>query len=140
MRNRQMVAKWAYEKGQDENVIEKKTKDGETFFVINDYAKLRELFGQLLREVQRIKSQGDYEAGKALVETYGVEVDAELHEEVLERYAALDLPSYYGFIQPRLTPVKEAGEIVDVKISYPEDFAEQQLRFSREYGHLPPEN
>ena len=140
MRNRQMIAMWAYEKGKPDDVIEKKTKDGKTYFVINDYAKLRDLFGQLLKEVQRIKSQGDYEAGKALIETYGVKIDPELHAEVLARYAKLDLPSYYGFIQPRIVPVKEDGAIVDVRIEYPEDFTEQQLRYAREYSFLPTYN
>lgn len=140
MRNRQMIAKWALEKGAKDKVIEKKTKDGKTFFVVNDYDKLRELFGELLREVQRIKSQGDYEAGKKLVETYGVKVDPALHEEVLARYAELDLPSYYGFIQPKLTPVEKDGAIVDVKISYPADFMEQNLEYAREHSFLPTYN
>lgn len=140
MRNRQLIAKWAYEKGKTDGVIERKTKEGKTYFVINDYAKLRELFGQLLREVQRIKSQGDYEAGKTLVETYGVEVDPELHAEVLARYAELDLPSYYGFIQPELTPVKEGGAIVDVKVGYPTDFTAQQLKYAKEHSFLPTFN
>ncbi len=138
MRNRQMVAKWALEKG--ENVIERVEKGGKTYFVVNDHGELRELFGQLLREVQRIKSQGDFEAGKSLVETYGVEVDPKLHEEVLGRYRALDLPSYYGFIQPELTVEKRGEEVVDVKIAYPTDFVAQQMAYAERYGVLPPYN
>ena len=140
MRNRQMISMWAYEQGKDAKVIEKRQKDGKTYFVINDYAKLQELFGELLKEIQRIKSQGDYAAGKKLVETYGVRFDPALHEEVLARYAALELPSYYGFIQPELTPVEKDGNIEDVKISYPTDFAKQQLHYAEEYSFLPTYN
>ncbi len=137
MRNRQMIAKWAYEKGMEDNVIEKKERDGKTYFVINDYQKLRDLFGELLREVQRIKSQGDYEAGKALIENYGVKVDPEIHEEVLERYAKLKSSAYSGFINPELVPVTDAdGNITDVKVEYPDDFAEQMLGYSERYGFL----
>jgi dipeptidyl-peptidase-3 len=140
MRNRQLVAAWVYEKGKNENVIEKVTKDGKTFFVVNDYNKLRKLFGDLLREIQRIKSQGDYEAGKNLVETYGVKLNADLHKEVLERYAKLNIAPYAGFIQPKLIPVKEGDKIVDVKIEYPEDFTEQMLYYGKNYSFLPVEN
>lgn len=140
MRNRQLVAGWVYEKGKAEKVIERVEKSGKSFFVIRDYEKLRALFGDLLREVQRIKSQGDYKAGKALVETYGVRIDRATHEQVLARYKALDLPSYYGFIQPKLTPVMKGDEIVEVKISYPEDFFEQQMALSATYGFLPTFN
>lgn len=140
MRNRQMISAWALEKGKKDNVIERKVKGGKTYFVVNDYQKLRALFGALLKEVQRIKSQGDYEAGKRLVETYGVKVDTKLHDEVLARYKALDMPSYYGFIQPRLTPVEKDGKLVDVKISYPTDFMAQQLRYSKAYSFLPASN
>ncbi len=140
MRNRQMIAAWVYDKGQPDNVIERVERDGKTFFVIRDYAKLRKLFGELLREVQRVKSQGDYRVAKGLIEKYGVEVDRATHEEVLARYAKLDLPSYYGFIQPKLTPVERDGEIVDVTISYPEDFAEQQLEYAEKYSFLPTFN
>jgi len=136
MRNRQLVAKWAFEKGKAEQVIEKKTKDGKTYFVINDYEKLRDLFGQLLRELQRIKSEGDFEAGKKLVETYGVKVDAELHAEVLERYESLNIAPYGGFINPQLTPVVENGKITDVKIEYPSDFKEQMLHYGEKYSFL----
>jgi len=140
MRNRQLNAMWAYEMGKAENVIEKKVRDGKTYFVINDYMKLRDLFGQLLREIQRIKSEGDYEAGKALVETYGVKVDQELHKEVLARYEKLNIAPYGGFIQPKLTTVEENGSIVDVKIDYPQDFTKQMLEFSKTYSFLPTYN
>jgi dipeptidyl-peptidase-3 len=140
MRNRMMVASWVYEKGKKENVIEKKVENGKTFFVINDYLKLRTLFGDLLREVQRIKSQGDYKSGKALIENYGVKIDQALHKEVLERYASLNLAPYQGFIQPRLTPVMEGDKIIDVKIEYPKNFVEQMLEYGKQYGLLPAYN
>jgi len=136
MRNRQMIAKWAYEQGKSEQVIEKKIKDGKTYFVINDYQKLRELFGELLRELQRIKSEGDFEAGKQLVETYGVKVDPELHQEVLDRYEKLGTAPYGGFINPKLIPIEEKGEIIDVQIEYPEDFTEQMLYYGDHYSFL----
>lgn len=137
MRNRQMVAKWAYEKGISDNVIERVEKEGKTYFVINDYDKLRDLFGQLLREIQRIKSEGDYEAGKNLIENYGVKVDQELHEEVLERFASLHTAPYGGFINPKLVPVIDVdGNITDVKVEYPEDFTEQMLYYSDTYSNL----
>ena len=131
MRNRQLVALWAYEQGLDEQVIEKKTRDGKTFFVVNDYDKLRELFGKLLREVQRIKSEGDFAAGKELVETYGVQVDQHIHREVLTRVKALDIPPYAGFVNPKLTPVEQDGDIIDIEAEYPMDFAEQMLEYGR---------
>ena len=140
MRGRQMIPAWAYEQGKADNVIERVTRDGKTYFVVNDYDRLRELFGQLLREVQRIKSQGDYEAGMALVETYGVQVDPELHDEVLERYAKLNIAPYGGFINPRLVPVMEGDEIVDVMIEYPDDFVEQMMEYARDYSFLPTYN
>ncbi|RMF64247.1 MAG: dihydrofolate reductase [Calditrichaeota bacterium] len=140
MRNRQLIAMWVYEKGKPDNVIEKKVRDGKTYFVINDYQRLRELFGQLLREVQRVKSQGDYEAGKALVETYGVKVDQDLLQEVRDRYAKLNIAPYAGFINPKLVPVKDGDKIVDVKIEYPEDFTQQMLEYSKEYSFLPTFN
>ncbi len=140
MRNRQLVAKWVYKHGAAEKVIERKVRDGKTYFVINDYQKLRDLFGQLLREIQRIKSEGDYAAGKALVEDYGVQVDRKLHREVLERYAKLNIAPYSGFINPRLVPVKEGDEIVDVKIEYPDNFVEQMLEYGRDYSFLPTYN
>lgn len=141
MRNRQMIAKWCYEKGQKENVIEKKkTDDGRTYFIINDYEKLRALFGELLREIQRIKSEGDYNAGKNLIENYGVKVDPELHKEVLGRYSKTGIAPYAGFIQPKLIPVMEGDKVVDVKVEYPYDFVQQMLEFGRKYALLPTVN
>jgi dipeptidyl-peptidase III len=137
MRGRAMVSHWVYERGKPENVIERVTKDGKTYFVINDYRKLRRLYGQLLVEVQRITSEGDYEAAKALVETYGVQVDQELHKEVLDRFAKLHLAPYAGFVNPVYTPVVENGKIVDVKIDLTEGYAEQMLRYGRDYAFLP---
>ncbi len=136
MRNRQLVAGWAYEKGMADNVIEKKVIEGKTYFVVNDYEKLRELFGQLLREIQRIKSEGDYDAGRALVEDYGVQVDEAIHKEVLARAEALNSAPYGGFINPRLVAVEENGEITDVKVEYPDDFKSQMLEYGKEYGFL----
>jgi len=136
MRGRAMVSHWVYEKGQPENVISRLTKDGKTYFVINDYPNLRRLYGQLLAEVQRITSEGDYEAAKALIETYGVQVDQELHKEVLERYAKLNLAPYAGFVNPVYTPVVENGRIVDVKIDLTEGYVEQMLRYGRDYAFL----
>lgn len=137
MRNRQMIAKWVLEKGKPDNVIERKEKDGKTYFVINDYEKLHNLFGQLLREIQRIKSEGDFEAGKNLIENYGVKVDEGLHKEVLERVAKLKSAPYGGFINPKLVPVTdESGTITDVKVEYPEDFTEQMLYYSKTYSNL----
>ena len=140
MRNRQMIARWAFEKGKKDNVIERKERDDKTYFVINDYEKLRGLFGELLREIQRIKSEGDFEAGKALVENYGVKVDKELHAEVLKRYEKLNIAPYSGFINPVLEPVEEGGQIVDVKVVYPNDFKQQMLYYAREYSFLPTYN
>lgn len=137
MRNRQLIAKWCYEKGKADNVIEFIKKDGKTYVKINDYNKLHTLFGQLLAEVQRIKSEGDYEAGKALVENYGVVVDQDLLKEVRERYAKLNLAPYSGFINPVLVPVEENGKIIDVKIEYPSDFTKQMLDFGKNYSFLP---
>lgn len=140
MRNRQIVASWAYEKGKDENVIERLKKDDKTYFVIRDYDKLRDIFGQLLREIQRIKSEGDYEGGKALVENYGVKVDQEIHAEVLKRVETLNIAPYSGFINPVLKPVMEGDKVVDVKIEYPEDFTDQHLYYSKNYALLPTYN
>ena len=140
MRNRQLISKWVLEKGAADKVVELFKKDEKHFVRINDYQKLRSLFGELLAEVQRIKSEGDFEAGKALVEQYGVKVDKELHREILERYRRLDLAPYGGFINPVLVPVEENGEIVDVKVTYPESYTEQMLRYSRDYAFLPLEN
>ncbi|MCM1521767.1 MAG: dipeptidyl peptidase 3 [Muribaculaceae bacterium] len=137
MRNRQLIARWVYEKGKPDNVIELVKRDGKTFIQINDYGRLRDLFGQLLGEIQRIKSEGDYAAGEALVETYAVKVDPELHREVLERYSHLDIAPYKGFVNPVYTPVLDAdGNITDVTVSYTEDYIPQVLRYSREYRTL----
>jgi len=136
MRDRALIAHWVYEKGRPENVIERVTKDGKTFFVINDYQKLRGLYGRLLAEVQRITSEGDYEAAKALVESYGVQVDPVLHKEVLDRYAKLHLAPYAGFVNPVYTPVVAGGKIVDVKIDLTEGYVEQMLRYGRDYSFL----
>ncbi len=136
MRGRALISYWVYEKGQPENVISKEIKDGKSYFVINDYQKLRQLFGELLKEVQRITSEGDYEAAKDLVESYGVQIDPALHKEVLDRYAKLNLAPYGGFMNPLYTPVVEDGEIVDVKIFYPDDYAMQMLRYGKTYSYL----
>lgn len=136
MRNRQLIAKWALEKGAPQNVIEKRTRDGKTYFVVNDHQKLRKIFGELLREVQRIKSEGDFEAARNLVENYGVKVDPEIHAEVLERWKKLNIAPFAGFINPRLVPVLENGSISDVKIEYPDDFTTQMLEYGRKYSLL----
>ena len=140
MRNRQLVAKWAYEKGKAENVIEFVKRGGKTFVKVNDYNKLRTLFGDLLREIQRIKSEGDYKAATALVEGYGVKVDQELLKEVKERFNKLNVAPYKGFIQPKLIAVKEGDKIVDVKVEYPTDFLKEQLGYGKDYGFLPVNN
>lgn len=140
MRNRALNAYWVYEKGKADNVVSFEKIDGKTYVQVNDYDKLRTLFGELLREIQRIKSEGDYEAGKNLVETYGVKVDRELHEEVLERYAQLNLKPYKGFVQPRLTAIEENGEITDVKLEYVSDFYGQMLEYANDYSLLPAVN
>ena len=141
MRNRQLNAAWAMEKGAAENVIEKVTKDGKTFFVVYDYDKLRVIFGDLLRLIQKIKSEGDYQAGKDLVENYGVQVDQAVHAEVLERAEKLNNAPYGGFINPKLVPeMNEAGEITDIKVTYPDDFTEQMLDYAKNYSHLPSNN
>ncbi len=137
MRNRQLIAAWAFEKGAKDNVIEKRVREGKTYFVINDYQKLRTLFGQLLRELQRIKSEGDFDAGQALIEDYAVNVDKELHQEVLKRYKKLDLAPYSGFINPELNAVYKDGKMIDVTISYPSDFSKQMLEYGQNYSLLP---
>lgn len=140
MRNRQAISKWVYEMGKKDNVIEKVVKDGKTYFVINDYQKLRKLFGQLLKEVQRITSEGDYEAAKNLIETYGVKVDLDLNKEVIARYKKLNVAPYKGFINPKLTPVYEDEKIVDVKVEYPDDFTEQMMDYAKNHSFLPTNN
>ncbi|MGD8977464.1 MAG: dihydrofolate reductase [Gammaproteobacteria bacterium] len=140
MRNRQIIASWALEKGRPGNVIEKVTRDGKTYFVIRDYEALRELFGQLLREVQRIKSEGDYEAGKALVETYGVKVDQAMYREVMARVEPLDIAPYTGFVQAELVPVEDNNELLDIVVEYPDDFAGQMLNYEENFSFLPVSN
>ena len=140
MRNRQLVAKWAYEKGKAENVIEWVKKDGKTYIKVNNYEKLRELFGQLLKEIQRIKSEGDYKAATALVEGYGVQVDQELLKEVKTRFEKLNVAPYKGFVQPKLVPVMDGDKMVDVKVEYPADFLNNQLELGRSYNYLPVNN
>lgn len=141
MRNRQWISAWVYDKGKSNNVIEKIEQNGKTYFKINDYEKLHELFGQLLRETQRIKSEGDYAAAKTLVETYGVKVNQKLHREVLDRSKKFNSAPYRGFINPVLMPVtNEKGEITDIVITYPKTFAEQMLYYSKNYNFLPLEN
>lgn len=138
MQNRKLIAEWCYEHGQAQNVIERKERDGKTYFVINDFEALHGLFGELLAEVQRIKSEGDYAAGKALVERYAVKVDLALHREVKERYEALGLKPYGGFINPEIVPVEENGQVVDYRIEYPTDFLEQHLQYGKRYSFLKP--
>lgn len=141
MRNRSFIAHWALEHGKDKKVVELVKRKGKTYVRINDYEALRGLFGELLAEVQRIKSEGDYEAARALVETYGVQVDAELHKEILARYERLHLAPYKGFINPVYTAVRDSeGRITDVRVSYNEGYAEQMLRYSRDYNALPDVN
>ena len=138
MRNRQLIAKWVFEKGAADQVVEQVKKDGKTYVKVNDYEKLRNLFGQLLSEIQRIKSEGDFEAARQLVENYAVKVDPELHKEVLARYEKLNLAPYKGFVNPVYVAETDAeGNITDVKISYGEGYAEQMLRYSKDYANLP---
>ena len=136
MQNRKLIADWCYEKGLADNVIEKKVKDGKTYFVVNDFEALRGLFGDLLAEIQRIKSEGDFEAGKALVENYAVNIDPQLHAEVLERYAALGLKPYGGFLNPEIVPVVENGQVVDYRIEYCDSYIGQMLQYGKKYGTL----
>jgi dipeptidyl-peptidase-3 len=136
MQNRKLIAEWCYEKGQADKVIEKKVRDGKTYFVVNDYVKLRALFAELLAEIQRIKSEGDYEAGKNLIETYAVNIDPELHKEVLERYKALNLKPYGGFINPDIVPVVKDGKVVDYQAVYTDDYLGQMLQYGKNYGTL----
>ena len=141
MRNRQLIARWVYEKGQADKVVELVKRDGKTYVQVNDYGKLRGLFGQLLAEIQRVKSTGDFAAARDLVENYGVKVDPALHAEVLERYKKLNLAPYKGFVNPVYTVVTDAdGNITDVTVSYDEDYVEQMLRYSRDYATLPVRN
>ena len=136
MQNRKLIAEWCYEKGAADHVIEKKVRDGKTYFVVNDYVKLRALFAELLAEIQRIKSEGDYAAGKRLIETYAVHIDPVLHKEVKERYEALDLKPYGGFINPEIRPVEKDGAVVDYEIVYTDDYLGQMLEYGKKYGAL----
>ena len=138
MRNRALIARWTYEHGREEEVAELVKRDGKTYVRIRDYEKLRELFGLLLSEIQRIKSEGDYEAARDLVKRYGVKIDPDLHTEILQRYRALHLSPYKGFINPVYTPVyNEQKEITDIKVEYGEAYDAQMLRYSRDYATLP---
>lgn len=136
MQDRALISWWCYEKGLKDNVIEKKVRDGKTYFVINDFDKLRGLFGDLLAEIQRVKSEGDYEEGKKLVETYAVKIDPELHKEVKERYNALGLKPYGGFINPDIVPVMKDGKVVDYQVNYPCDFLQQHLDYGKNYSFV----
>jgi len=136
MQNRKLIAEWCYEKGAKDKVIEKKVRGGKTYFVVNDYKKLRALFAELLAEVQRIKSEGDYQAGKALIETYAVNIDPALHKEVKERYEALNLKPYGGFVNPEIVPVIKNGEVVDYEPVYTDDYLGQMLLYGKKYGIL----
>lgn len=140
MRNRQLNAAWAFERGKKDNVVEMIKRDGKTYVRVNDYDKLRVIFGELLKEIQRIKSEGDYKAATALVEGYGVKVDQTLLKEVKERFNKLNVAPYKGFIQPKLTPVMEGDKMVDVKVEYPNDFLTNQLELGKRYGYLPSKN
>ncbi len=140
MRNRQLIAAWAFEKGAKDKVIDKQVREGKTFFEINDYAKLRELFGQLLREIQRIKSEGDFNAGKNLVENYGVKADQAMLKEVHDRYEKLNIAPYMGFIQPKLVALMDGDQIKDVTVEYPKAFLDQMLDFGKTYSFLPVVN
>ena len=136
MQNRKLIADWCYDKGLAANVIEKKVRDGKTYFIVNDFEALRDLFAELLAEVQRIKSEGDFEAGKELVEKYAVNIDPELHKEVKERYASLSLKPYGGFLNPEIVPVMKNGEVVDYEIVYNESYLDQMLQYGEKYSTL----
>jgi dipeptidyl-peptidase-3 len=140
MRNRQLNAGWAYEMGKKDSVIQFEKRDGKTYVRVRDYEKLRQLFGQLLKEIQRIKSEGDFKAGQALVENYGVKVDQVLHKEILERYAKLNLKPYRGFIQPKLIAEMDGDKVKNVKVEYPTNFLQQMMEYGKSYGYLPVKN
>ncbi len=141
MRCRSMISHWVYEKGKPEIVIEMVSRDGKTYVKINDYQKLRGLFGELLKEIQRIKSEGDFEAGKKLIEDYGVKIDQKLHAEVLDRYAKLKLAPYTGFVNPILTPVFDSnGKITDITVGYTDDYLGQMMFYGKNYSFLPAKN
>ena len=141
MQDRKLIAEWCYQQGRGAaaeggDVIEKRVRDGKTYFVVTDYEALRGLFGKLLAEIQRIKSEGDYAAGKNLVETYAVKIDPAIHKEVKERYAALELKPYGGFINPEIVPVQKGGVITDYEIRYTDDYLGQMLDYGSRYGVL----
>ena len=137
MRDRQLIARWVYEHGKAEQVVEIRQKEGKSYVVIHHYERLRDLFAQLLAEVQRIKSEGDLEAGQRLVETYGVKVDPLLHKEVLARYESLRLAPYKGFVNPIMREIRnERGEVIDIRLDYTESYVDQMLRYSRDYSFL----
>jgi dipeptidyl-peptidase-3 len=137
MRGRSSIAHWVYEKGKTDNVIEIVKRDDKTYVRINDYARLRNLFGEMLKEVQRIKSEGDYEAGRNMIENYGVRIDSTLHREILARYEKLNLAPYSGFVNPRLIPVTDKeGRITDVKVEYCSDYLGQMMEYGRKYSFL----
>ena len=137
MRNRKLIAEWVLEKGAPDRVVEMVKRDGKTYVQINDYARMRELFGQLLGEIQRIKSEGDYEAGARLVEQYAVKVDPTLHREVLDRYAKLNIAPYKGFVNPVYTPILDAdGNITDINVTFTEGYLPQMFRYSESYSPL----
>ena len=140
MRNRKLISEWAYDLGKAENVIEWVVKDGKRYIVVNDFDKLRTIFGEQLREIQRIKSEGDFEAGKALIEKYAVKIDPEFHKEIRDRYYALNIEPYGGFVNPEYELVMEGDKIVDVKVSYPANYIEQHLHYSKDYSFLPSIN
>lgn len=140
MRNRKLIGEWAYELGQKEKVIEKIYQDGKTYVVVNDFAKLRNIFGQMLREIQRIKSEGDFVAGRNLVEKYGIKVDQTLHAEILDRYGKLGIQPYSGFVNPIYKPVMEGGQIIDIIYEYPASYTEQMLDYSTRFSYLPSVN
>ena len=140
MRNRKLIAEWCYEHGKKDNVIEWVKQDGKSYIVVNDFDALRKLFGELLFEVQRIKSTGDYEAGRKLVEDYAVKIDYDLHKEVLERYNKLGIEPYSGFVNPDYELVKQGDEIVDVKLIPQNNYIEQMLHYSKEWSFLPSIN
>jgi dipeptidyl-peptidase-3 len=140
MRCRQLIAAWSYELGREKNVIEMLVKDGKTYVKVNDHQALREIFGQMLAEIQRIKSEGDYEAGRDLIEKYAVQVDQPLHTEVLGRFKKLNIAPYGGFINPVFVPVTENGSIVEVKVEYPDDYTGQMMDYSKNHSFLPAYN
>jgi dipeptidyl-peptidase-3 len=140
MRCRQLIASWSCDLGKQGNVIEKFQKDGKSFVKVNDYSALRELFGQMLTEIQRIKSEGDFAAGRDLIEKYAVQVDQELHREVLSRFKVLNIAPYGGFMNPVFVPVLKDGNIAEITVEYPDDYTAQMLGYSRNFSFLPTFN